>query len=274
MRGWGGGIFDKITNFDSDTYWSNVKNYGGWGGERRSSPEFVGPMPRNPLTLRQVGRFGFQGAFSAVLPIETIPDLPGQGSLLDQAWGGIKKLVGPDSKVLASIEKATPSGLKQGARAAGRAVSRWLGPVFTGYRLATEVPGKGVAGGAWHGARVVAEEMAYSGMFAVGMSVGTAFGGPIGGLAAGIALGTVGQAVAGAAFDVAGAPIRAVQTGYKYLRARGKAASRLELGGRTSAGNMTRYAYTMRQRALAQMNRSGINARNMLGGEASMMHIR
>jgi hypothetical protein len=60
--------------------------------------------------------------------------------------------------------------------------------------------------------------------------------------------------------------------GWNYLKESGRRGTRLELGGGISTGNRSTMAYTMRQRALSQMNRSGINARSLLGQEASYLH--
>jgi hypothetical protein len=102
---------------------------------------------------------------------------------------------------------------------------------------------------------------------AAGAALGFAVLGPPGSIIGGIAGALIGHGV-GSFMGQAGAE------GLDYLRRLGRRASRVELGGRQSAAMLTKAAYTMRSRALGQMQRSGINARSYLGREAALFHMR
>lgn len=87
-------------------------------------------------------------------------------------------------------------------------------------------------------------------------------------------LGTIAGFVGGiAAYGLGEAGVNVGLQGYDFLDNLGRRARRTELGGRVSAANMTRGAYTMRARALQQINRSGQNARSLLGRESQMLHM-
>ena len=123
--------------------------------------------------------------------------------------------------------------------------------------------GAGMALGSWVGGALLG-------------TLGSAAG-PVGtviGIGIGMALGAAGAVAVNKIADAAEMPFRMAHSGYKYFRDLGRRSRKLELGGGISAGNQTRLAATMRQRGLQQMSRSGINARSLLGREASMMHLR
>lgn len=234
------------------------------------------------------------GAASAVLPISpTGPMDMTKPSMFQQYFGGYqdipkgKDFIGPQKRVKVGSFRNTvykagmslPEGVRSTARGLGHQVAKWFGPVWTAYRLGTEVPGNGVAGGIDRSVRIIGEEMAWTGGAMAGMAIGGTIGsavpglGTVVGMAAGFVIGGTAAWGWNRAVDVGEMPIRAVHQGYKFFRDLGIRSRRLELGGSVSAGNMTAAAATMRQRALLEMNRSGINARSLLGKEASMFHV-
>jgi hypothetical protein len=216
--------------------------------------------------LTKPGRFGVtralakgagQGWLSAFFPVS--PPIPA---------GGAKA----GSKILSALPKAlrAPVGM------VGRTALKWLGPVITTYRLATETKGLGTIGKIDKSARILGEE----GAWAAGAGIGAVLGsvvpgiGTIGGMIVGAGIGYVGSKAWNFGLDVAEAPIRMAARGWNALEAKGRQAKRLELGGRVSLGNTTSAAATMRQRAIGEIYRSGINQRSILGREASYMHTR
>jgi len=242
----------------------------------------------------------WRGGLSALTPMEANPNLlksdeaiAAREHLLHQAKGdpAYEKAI-----KMSRYERYTTKGTRSILRGTGRLASKWMGPLFTGYRLSTEVGGQGFAGGVSQSARIIGEEFAFSAGMTWGMGVGTSIGGWAGGIlgsivpGAGTIVGTGIGMVAGAAIgmaagyagqwawnrvvDVAEAPFRIASQSWKYLRETGRHSSDLELGGGVSAANRSGMAYTMRQRALSEMNRSGINARSLLGQESSYLHIR
>lgn len=209
-----------------------------------------------------------RGAMSSFLPME--PLSPDQMKYMSKVGG---------------FGKAAQEGAEAGAKGLLRHVGgglvrhglRWLGPVITTYRLSTETQGKGFFEGISKANRIIGEEAMMTGGAMIGGAIGTAMGGPVGtavGIAVGMAIGMAGSYAWNKFMDVAEAPARAAAAGWKYFRDAGRRSNRLELGGQMSRANRTGMAYTMRQRALSQMNRSGINARSLLGREASLMHVR
>jgi hypothetical protein len=243
---------------------------------------FIGPMSQTKAHS-VVGAYG-RGALSSILPIEMMSKQEKEAMLKGLGGGG---------GFFAPLTDRIPDTVKRiGSKALGLA-GRLMGPAVTTYRLATETSGRGLAGGIWKGGRIVGEEMAWGGGMAAGMSIGAAvtagitsakiggaigsFAGPIGtiaGLGAGMVVGAAGAYTIGKLFDAAEVPFKMARAGWNYLKETGRQSAKLELGGRISRGNRTRLAHTMRQRALGQMNRSGINARSLLGQESSMMHFR
>lgn len=246
-----------------------------------------------------LGGVFFGGMASAVAPVEPMPWLVTSEARAAARERVISSAGAPhpwrkgeylDPK-LSKWERLTTRGTRTAVRKAGRVLSKWAGPLITGYRLGTEVdPGRqGVGGAISKTGRIIGEEALSTGAFAVGLGViggaigtavapvvGTAVGGAIG-LIAGGAIGLIGSEILGKQWnrfmDVAETPFRMAHAGWKFLEKSGKQ-NRMELGGGISRGNRTRAAYTMRARALQQMNRSGINARSLLGQEAAYMHIR
>ena len=102
-------------------------------------------------------------------------------------------------------------------------------------------------------------------------SIGAAVGGAVLGPAGAIVGGLVGSAVGYMGGEQIG---ELGVAGVNYLGALGKRSKRTELGGSLSRSMLTTAAYTMRSRGIAQMQRSGVNARSFLGREASVMHQR
>ena len=201
-----------------------------------------------------------RGALSTFLPIEPFSI---------KQMNAMSKMGGLTGKV-GGLAKTAGKGVL------GQAL-KWLGPLILTYRLATEVPGNGFLGGADKAVRIVGEEVMQTTGAVIGGVIGTSVGGVVGavaGMAIGYAIGAAGSWVWNKMVDAAEAPIRLANAGFKYFRDAGRRSADLELGGRVSQANSTGMAYTMRQRALSQMNRSGINARSLLGQEASYMHVR
>lgn len=266
-------------NAMSDRFWGSLA---GPPVVERARPRgsFVGPMPGRMMPRgwgagvdRLAGIYG-RGALSAFLPIS--PMAEGAGAVAGGATKG--------------FFRGLPSGVRSTGRAVGRTLSKWAGPLITAYRLGTEVPqAQGFGGKISKTVRVIGEEAAWTGGAMAGMAIGSAIGtallpgagtvvGGVAGFLIGLPVGYVlGQAGANAvnkAVDIAEAPFRIAAAGYRGLRELGIQSKRLELGGGISAANRTQMAATMRQRALEQMNRSGINARSLLGREASYYHLR
>lgn len=217
-----------------------------------------------------VAKTAMRGAVSTVLPTE--PYSKQQMKYLQKVGGFGRGAGKPLSKGAQTVGKSLLGGLSKHA-------FKWIGPVFTGIRLKEEIniSQQGFAGAAWKSTRIVGEESMWTVGAVVGGIAGQIIGGPVGaaaGIAAGIALGWAGKEVLNVALDVAEVPFRMADAGWKYFREAGKRSAKLELGGGVSAANRTGMAYTMRQRALSQMNRSGINARSLLGQEASYVHMR
>lgn len=113
-------------------------------------------------------------------------------------------------------------------------------------------------------------------------ATGGTVGGAVGGAALGAVVGSivpglgtvVGSVVGGLIGYSAGEKTMDVGiSGVNFLHDLGERSRRVELGGRNSAGLNTRAAYTMRSRALQQINRSGINMRSLCGREAQAMHL-
>ena len=216
----------------------------------------VGPLPGTGAKimggLSELAGQGIWHGAAGVLPIE--PPVP-------------KFMTGGSTKgVLGSV---SPGMAKM-----GKAAFRWAGPALVGYRAYDE--------GITSLPRIVTEEAASAAGWGIGSTIGGAIGTAIapgvgttiGYFAGGFAGALIGQGVGSTISDVAGAPFRAVPAAYKFFRNTGMQNRRLELGGNMSAGNRSMYAQTMRQRALMQMNRSGQNARSLLGREAQFMHVR
>lgn len=283
-------------NFNPDSMWAGgqaaLSEHLGLPGTiemARPSADFIGPGRSGGANwksirgraLRGAASSYFLGGASAVLPIP--PDWIGSMG---------RAAVGETGKAAGRI------GFKAVAQGALRTGGAILGVGMTGYRLASEVPGNGVIGGVERGSRIIGEEVSSMAGFSVGAEIGSMAGAFIGGALGSVALpglGTVGLAGVGsvvggvvggfigsstigaagarawnAGMDVAFAPV----TGAKFLHDLGIRSRRLELGGRVSAANTTRLAATMRQRALGEINRSGMNARSLLGREASLVHTR
>ncbi len=232
-----------------------------------------------------IGKSFFRGAASAFLPIEPMPHLM-KGA--DEIAARERQILGGAKKT--AYERFTKTAATRTLfRGAARTAGRWVGPLITGHRLVTETRGLGVAGGLNKGVRIIGEEAISTGSMVAGMALGGKVGAGLGTMVApglGSAIGTVAGIAIGAVIghyggkgwnslvDMAEMPFRIAESGWKYLEQQGKQSSKLELGGGMSRGNRSQHAYTMRQRALSQMNRSGVNARSLLGMEASMMHIR
>jgi hypothetical protein len=241
---------------------------------------------QKPSTTTQtsVGQAFKRGALSAIAPIEPLPELLGSDAAWLQRQAGLRS-----GKITPGfIEKLFPQQALRGfGRSAGRLLGKWLGPAILTYRLGTETKGKGILGGIDAGVRIVGEETIRTGFgiaggvagAKIGLALGSFFGPGIGnlvggavGYVAGYAIGEYGAKVWNQAVDTVQAPYRMARAGWKFLQSTSD--TRLELGGGISAGNRTAAAATMRQRALGQMNRSGINMRSLLGQEAAYMHIR
>lgn len=244
------------------------------------------------------GRVVGQAGLSAVWGVSPLPEGPADafaGAIKNWAGGG--KVAKFGSKLLSQI----PRGVRKVAQGVGRWGMRWAGPAITAYRLGTETKGLSAFGKVEKGTRIIGEEVISTAGFFAGMPIGALLGGALTGALEGGALGaTLGSIapgvgnvvgfVAGAAIgmglaaagswawnkvvDVAAAPAKIPGQAYRFMRDLGKRSTRLELGGGVSAANRTRAAHTMRQRHLMAMNKSGMNARSLLGREASMMHIR
>jgi hypothetical protein len=235
---------------------------------------------------------GGRGILSTFLPYELTPNMAEK-----VAGAAGKSLPGFLGRAVQSL----PDSVKAIGRFAGRNFFKWIGPVIWGTRMHYETQGLSPIMKVEKGIRITGEEAAYGFGAGVGMVAGptiwaavtaaigsTAAAGAAGGAAAGGVAGLPGMIVGAAIGLVIGAvgayawnktvdlvemPIRAGQMTWNYLKDLGIRQKRLELGGTISEGNRTPMAATMRQRALLQMQRSGINARSMLGHEASMMHL-
>lgn len=237
---------------------------GGWEGALGRVRQAGGGATVSRGLAKTFGR----GMLSSVLPMEPFSDR--QMKYMSEV-GGFGKAAKEGGKGAAKglLRHVGGGLLKQGLK--------WLGPVMTTYRLSTETGGQGFFEGTSKAVRIVGEEAFMTGGAVLGGAIGTAIGGPVGtvvGIAAGMAIGAAGSYAWNKFMDVAEAPARMAAAGWKYFRDAGRRSNRLELGGQMSRANRTGMAYTMRQRALSQMNRSGINARSLLGSEASYMHVR
>lgn len=230
---------------------------GGWQGAMGRMRQFSGAKTVLGGAARMAGR----GALSSFLPIEPFSgeQMTAMAKIGSFGKGGAKGLLG-----------AAKSGL-------GGAIFKWVGPIIMAYRLATETGGQGLLGGMDKAVRIVGEETLMTAGGVLGGMIGTAIGGPGGtavGIVAGMAIGYAGAWAWNKFVDAAEAPAKLAHAGWKYFREAGRRSAKLELGGGISRANRTGMAYTMRQRALSQMNRSGMNARSLLGQEAAYMHIR
>lgn len=232
-------------------------------GRLREGGFAIGPNPTIRGSLREAAA---QGGLSAVLPYA--PPVP---SAAKQASTGALSLL--------------PKSAQGAVRWAGRTALKWIGPLSWGYRMATEVPGatqgRGIVGGIASGidktVRITGEEVLWSATAGLGMAAGGMIGGPVG-MVAGFALGAIGGYLGSKAWnsavDIAEAPYKMAYGAYNFLKQTGIRNKRLELGGVASLGNSTYAAATMRQRALGEIYRSGINQRSILGREAQYMHLR
>jgi hypothetical protein len=234
-----------------------------------------------------LGAYG-RGVVSTFLPIEPIETGMTKKQFLQRESDIKSFLLDPTSKPelapggakpLSFIEKSTSSGMRRVGRPLLKGAFALAGPVFTAHRLSTEgietFHQQGFGAGVSKTTRILGEEAAFAG----GMAAGSAIGGKLGlamgggvGFVAGIAIGAVLGHYGGEAWNVAVDIAETPFTAAKYLGEQGRQGVKLELGGGISRGNRTRLAHTMRQRALLQMNRSGINARSLLGMESSMLH--
>ncbi len=258
---------------EQTTFWQRLTQ----GSSGRLETDAVTGLAKRVGVRQGVGDAIWRGAASAWLPIEGNPGLMksmDENALLREnaiAKGGIQ----PNR-----FERLTSSAGRKGMRTAGKVASRWVGPLVGAYRLGTEVPqAQGLGNQVSKATRIIGEETINTSMIFAGAAIGTALfpgAGTIVGGAIGIGLGMVLGGAGGWAFnramDVAEAPIRGASAGWNYLKQSGKQGTKLELGGRMSEGNRSNIAYTMRQRALSQMNRSGINARSLLGMESAYLH--
>jgi len=209
-------------------------------------------------TWRGIGKGAGQGALSSFLPYS----MPIPGGMQGSTKG---------------IMSMLPKSLRGAVSTAGRYALKWLGPAMLAYRLKTETGGYGALGGMEKAVRITGEEIIWGATAGAGAAIGTVLGGPLGmiaGAAVGMGLGYVGTKAWNFGLDVAEAPIRMATRGWNALEAKGRQAKRLELGGRVSLGNTTSAAATMRQRAIGEIYRSGINQRSILGREANYMHTR
>ncbi len=244
--------------------WSRVAMASsGMSGQGVALTSTFGPHAVKAKALGGLAKTAGRGFLSAYLPIDPFSSsqLDAMGSL-----GGVGKKGGS----LANVVRKSGGKLLQKAFA-------WLGPVVTAYRLGTETQGQGFFGGISKSVRIIGEEGFSTAGMVVGGILGTAIGGiggTVAGMAVGYAIGEAGSAVWNKAIDIAEAPARIASASWKYFEQAGRRSGKLELGGRTSMANSSGVAYTMRQRALSQMGRSGQNARALLGNEASYMHIR
>jgi len=231
----------------SDRFWRSIT------GMRADA---AGPMPRlGGKVMSGMGNVvgtGIHQGMASIFPFEPpIPEFMKSGKEMQSVIGSISPKL---------------------ARA-GKAAFAWAGPALVGYRTYTE--------GIGNLPRIITEEAASGVGFGIGSTLGAAVGaaaGPVGAtvgyFAGGMAGALIGQAAGSTVADVGSAPFRAVPAAYKFFRNLGMQTRRLELGGSVSAGNRTMYAQTMRQRGLQQMNRSGMNARSLLGREAQFCHLR
>lgn len=236
-----------------------------------------------------VTKAGGRGILSTFLPISMVPE-DKMAEMAARATPGF----------LGRTWAAMPGSVRGVGKFASRQFWKWLGPVIWGTRMHYETKGLSVLGKLDKGVRITGEEASYGMWGAIGMAAGAPIGGAIasaigwagagaaagsvvpgagtviGGIA-GMAIGIIGGMIGSWAWnkvvDVAEMPIKAGMAAWSYLKDLGIRQKRLELGGVISEGNRTPMAATMRQRALMQMQRSGINARSMLGHEASFVHI-
>jgi len=223
--------------------------------------------PSGKMFRYGLGEAAGRGMLSSFLPMEAVDP-----AILESRVG---KLAGALPKGAAAV----------GKRALGAAF-KWLGPVVVGHRLYSEIPkAKGIGGKLSKTGRIFGEEAIWGATMGLGLALGPAItgallgsaipgAGTIVGLGAGLAIGAAGTFGFNKMADVAEMPFRLGARGWNYLKARGRASRRLEMGGNLSAGNRTMAAATMRQRALQQMGRSGMNMRSLLGREATLMHVR
>jgi hypothetical protein len=211
-----------------------------------------------------VGAAG-RGFASTFLPISPIPEMR-----VDKAAAGIESAAGG----------ILPKGVKGVFGTIGKAAARWFGPLVLGYRLHSENKGLTSIQKMDRSVRIIGEEASMNTGIAVGgwvgAGLGSAFGvpGQIVGAAAGMYLGYLGGKAWNKVVDTYEAPAKYVISAYQTLREMGIRSKRVELGGQVSIGNSTQQAATMRQRALEQIYRSGINERSVLGREAQLMHLR
>jgi len=283
----GPGIADSMSGLDAASMGGRVNSQYNRpigpsipGGSRDSfAARFAQARGAGRADWRKTSTLGvaFKGGLSAISPIE---------DPLAQAGQQVReKVLGDAGKKAAGL---LPKSIKNFGAAALKGVARWGGPVTTAYRLGYDNDFSSVGGFASKSTRIIGEEIAWGAGAAIGMKMGSAIGAGIGttfvpgvgtvagfaaGMVIGAGIGMVGSYSVNKAIDAAEVPFKIGAAGYRYLRNTGKD-RRLELGGQISAGNASRQGYTMRQRALSQMNRSGINTRSLLGQEASMMHIR
>ncbi len=264
MRGRMRGQSSAWSMFDAPKSWSQMS----------ASPDEAMTNYIGNLQARRgsIGASFWQGAKSAILPVEGFT--PGQLEATRASSG---------MGMMGKAKGTVPKGIRATAGRVLGAGMKVAGPLMTGHRIATETQGMGLLGGMEKSGRIIGEEMVMTGSMFAGMSIGASAGmalGPGGaiiggaiGLGVGMVGGMAGSWALNKAIDVAEVPFRLGASGFKHFANRGRD-NRLELGGGVSAGNRTRAAYTMRQRALQGMNRSGMNARSLLGREASMCHIR
>ena len=253
----------------------SARNGGGWWAAKeidsvtkRSALAGMSGMAKARTLGGSVLKQGLWGGLSAVAPIA--PPMGGLGHAAKKSAGGLLK--------------AIPRPLRRIGGAVGRTTLKVVGPVITAYRLSTETKGLGVLGGLEKGTRIVGEEIAWGVGAGIGMALGGAIGSAlglpgtiagavIGGVLGGV-LGYLGSKAWNTTIDLLEAPFKIGKSAWDFLGNMGREGRKLNLGGQISLGNSTQAAATMRQRALQQINRSGINARSILGREASMMHYR
>jgi len=152
-------------------------------------------------------------------------------------------------------------GVSSIAMAGFKGATRAMMPAFTLYSMYEGYKEGGVGGALWAGAK----EAATFAAFDVGMkAVSIAFKGSGLGTLARLAMNpwTAGLAVIGAG----------TYFGAKKLADVGRRSVQTEFAGDTTPF-MTQAAYTMRQRALQEINRSHTNSRTILGSEAQLMHF-
>jgi len=225
---------------------SQVKNLKGWGWAgvkdtlKQGARSSIGIGKGGFAGWGAMGRAGLAGGIGyAAYALTDNPMIGlGIGAATAMGTGGLKNamnLLEPISMGISAIEGFRNNGIGGAAVGVGKS---WLG--FRAWDLG-----------------LAAAKVAFK-----GTAIGAA-----GGIIKSLAMGPVGLTMAGLAGIGYGA-----YRGSKYMAQLGRDSRRAKFAGNMDAF-MTEGAWTMRQRALQEINRSHTNARTILGQEASYMHV-